>query len=108
MARKIKAVIFDMDGVLADTMPLLFLAWKKTINEIYGKTFSKKFFIEKVSARRAPEALAFILKKKVSEAEAEKVQKIKAEYFKELFQKDMKEIVGVKKYLQFIITPCKL
>ena len=39
----LKALIFDMDGVLANTGPIHFESWVKLANEI-GKNFTKEFF----------------------------------------------------------------
>ncbi|MBU0670674.1 HAD family phosphatase, partial [Patescibacteria group bacterium] len=61
---KIKAVIFDMDGVIVDTMPLLYKAWSELMQDEFGIKFSRKFFYEEISGRRAPEAIEYILKEK--------------------------------------------
>lgn len=42
-----KGAIFDMDGVLVDTVPLHFKAWKKMFNE-YGKEFNLEDYKSKV------------------------------------------------------------
>lgn len=42
-----KGAIFDMDGVLVDTVPLHFKAWKKMFNA-YGKEFNLKDYNSKV------------------------------------------------------------
>ena len=42
-----KAAIFDLDGVIVDTVPLHFKAWKKMFNE-YGKEFDFEDYKEKV------------------------------------------------------------
>lgn len=38
---KIKAVIFDLDGTIADTLPLCIAAFKKSIEPLLGKTISE-------------------------------------------------------------------
>lgn len=40
-----RAYLFDMDGTIADTMPLHFVAWTKAVEEA-GGTFPKKLFYE--------------------------------------------------------------
>ena len=42
--KKIKALLFDLDGTLVDTMPLHFNAWKISIKKLYGITIKKKDF----------------------------------------------------------------
>ncbi|MFH1868090.1 MAG: beta-phosphoglucomutase family hydrolase [Candidatus Omnitrophota bacterium] len=44
---KFKAAIFDLDGVIVDTVPLHFKAWERMFTE-YGKSFSFKDYKEKV------------------------------------------------------------
>ncbi len=45
--RKFKGAIFDLDGVVVDTVPIHFKAWKKMFAE-YGKKFTFKDYKEKV------------------------------------------------------------
>jgi beta-phosphoglucomutase len=45
--RKFKGAIFDLDGVVVDTVPIHFKAWKKMFTE-YGKKFTFKDYKEKV------------------------------------------------------------
>ncbi len=40
-----KAIIFDLDGTLADTMPQHYLAWKNTL-DAYGVDFSEQMFYD--------------------------------------------------------------
>jgi beta-phosphoglucomutase len=42
-----KAVIFDLDGIVVDTVPLHFKAWQKMFNE-YGKDFTFEDYKNKV------------------------------------------------------------
>lgn len=46
-ARGFKAAIFDMDGVVVDTVPMHFEAWKKMFAE-YGKAFTMEDYKAKV------------------------------------------------------------
>ena len=52
----IKAVIFDMDGLLADTEPLHFQAWEETL-EKYGIKLTKNVFIKCVGVGNHKTAL---------------------------------------------------
>ena len=47
MENKFKAAIFDLDGVVVDTVPLHFKAWKHMFEE-YGKKFTFQDYKEKV------------------------------------------------------------
>ena len=46
----LKGVIFDLDGVLVDTIPLHFAAWQRMFHE-YGYIFDEKIYREKVDGR---------------------------------------------------------
>lgn len=41
----VKALIFDCDGTLADTLPFHYMAWQETLQP-RGKSFSREFFFE--------------------------------------------------------------
>ncbi len=45
-----KGAIFDLDGVIVDTVPLLFEAWQNMFNH-YGYEFEKKDYEEKVDGK---------------------------------------------------------
>ncbi len=45
-----KGVIFDLDGVLVDTVPLHYAAWHRMFTE-YGYAFDEKIYREKVDGR---------------------------------------------------------
>jgi beta-phosphoglucomutase len=47
MGNEFKAAIFDLDGVIVDTVPLHFKAWKQMFEE-YGKKFTFSDYKEKV------------------------------------------------------------
>lgn len=99
---KIKAVIFDMDGVIVDSMPLLYKAWSELMKEEHGVKFSRKFFYEEISGRRAPEAIEYILKKKPDKKFLKDFNKIKAKYYKKHLRKNLKETKGIIKFLQYL------
>ncbi|MDO8626740.1 MAG: hypothetical protein Q7K39_04820 [Candidatus Magasanikbacteria bacterium] len=66
------AFIFDMDGVVVDSIPYHKAGWKKFIEE-NGKKFTDKFFDAKINAKRAPEIMRAIFGKKMT---LEKIWKI--------------------------------
>lgn len=87
----LKGVIFDMDGVVVNTVPLHFKAWKKMFSE-YHKKFTFKDYKQKVDGiPRSSGARAILsdLPKKELEMAASKKQK----YFMEFLKKQ-----GVKIY----------
>lgn len=47
---RFKGVIFDLDGVLVDTVPLHYAAWKRLFDE-YGYAFDETIYRQKVDGR---------------------------------------------------------
>lgn len=86
-------VIFDMDGVLADTGPIHFESWVKLAHEI-GKNFSKDFF-----ARTFGQTSPDILKKLVgSDFDPERIKqwaKLKEKYYRKMVKDKLKPLPGV-------------
>lgn len=74
-----KGAIFDMDGVLVDTVPLHFKAWKKMFNG-YGKEFNLEDYNSKVDGIPRLDGARAILTD-LSTDEIEKACDKKQEYF---------------------------
>ena len=81
-----KGAIFDLDGVLVDTVPLHFKAWKKMFSE-YGKNFNFDDYKEKVDGIPRLAGARAILKD-LSENELLEAATKKQGYFKELLNTD--------------------
>jgi beta-phosphoglucomutase len=86
----IKAAIFDLDGVIVNTVPFHFRAWKKMFQE-YGHKFSMEDYLAKVDGRPRLEGAAAILTE-LSPEEIEKAGAKKQEYYLELLDKEPMEI----------------
>ncbi|WP_206076305.1 HAD family hydrolase [Marinitoga lauensis] len=81
----LKAVIFDMDGVITDTVPLHYKAWKKMF-EKHGYYFDFNIYKEKVDGKpriQGISAVAVNANRKMLEKMAEEKQN----YFLELVEK---------------------
>ena len=87
----LKGVIFDMDGVVVNTVPLHFKAWKKMFSG-YGKKFTFKDYELKVDGIPRINGARAILPE-LSEEELEKAASKKQKYLLEFLKKD-----GVKAY----------
>jgi len=87
----LKGVIFDMDGVVVNTVPLHFQAWKKMFAE-YGRRFTFKDYELKVDGIPRLSGARAILTD-LSEKELQKAAAKKQKYLLEFLQK-----VGVKVY----------
>jgi beta-phosphoglucomutase len=79
-----KGAIFDLDGVIVDTVPLHFKAWRKMFNE-YGKDFTFEDYKEKVDGIPRTAGARAILTD-VSDSELEEAAAKKQGYFLELLK----------------------
>lgn len=87
----LKGVILDLDGVIVDTVPLHFKAWKKMFGE-YGRNFTFKDYKEKVDGiPRLAGARAILTD--LSDKELDKAAARKQRYFSEFLKAD-----GIKVY----------
>jgi len=87
---KIRAAIFDLDGVIVNTVPLHFKAWKKMF-EGYGHKFTMKDYLGKVDGRPRLEGAAAILTE-LGPEEIKKAGDIKQGYYLELLDSEPIEI----------------
>ena len=87
---KLKGAIFDLDGVLVNTVPLHFKAWQRMFEE-YGHAFSLTEYLKKVDGRPRDDGTRAILTD-LDEGEIERAGLKKQEYFQELLEKDPIEI----------------
>jgi beta-phosphoglucomutase len=86
-------VIFDMDGVLADTGPIHFESWVKMANEI-GYEFTKKFFDETFGQQSIP-ITRKLVGNSVDQELVEKWANLKEEYYREMVRDKIKALPGV-------------
>lgn len=77
-----KGVIFDLDGVLVDTVPLHFDAWKRMFNE-YGYEFNQEIYQEKVDGRPRLDGVRGVMET-LDEAELTEAGKRKQGYYLEM------------------------
>lgn len=83
---KFKAAIFDLDGVIVDTVPLHFRAWKRMFEE-YGKKFTFKDYKEKVDGIPRTDGCRAILTDFSAEKLLEATER-KQKYFLEYLQRE--------------------
>jgi len=97
-----KAYIFDFDGVVMDTESLHFKAWNKGFS-LLGSTLTEEEYLPLKSTGRKHIVNTFSHKigREISEQEAEKICKVKDEYFKELCKNVNKSLLinGVEEFL---------
>ncbi|GAB3270906.1 HAD family phosphatase [Larkinella harenae] len=95
-----KAAIFDMDGVIADTNPHHRIAWRKYF-ERYGKTLTDDDFIRYISGKHNNEILSHLFADQaLSVAESKQLAAEKEALFRELYRPDIKPVNGLPEFLQ--------
>jgi beta-phosphoglucomutase len=97
----LKAAIFDLDGVIVDTVALHFKAWQKMFNE-YGKEFTFEDYKKKVDGIPRIDGAKAILKG-LSLEELKQAATKKQKYFLELLEKE-----GVQVYKSTVVLIRKL
>ncbi|MBD3254678.1 MAG: beta-phosphoglucomutase family hydrolase [Candidatus Lokiarchaeota archaeon] len=88
------AVIFDMDGVLADTGPIHFESWKKMATQDAGVEFTREFF-EKTFGQQTIPITKKLLGSKVSEHRIKNLADLKEEYYREMVADELEPLPGV-------------
>jgi beta-phosphoglucomutase len=78
-----KGAIFDLDGVIVDTVPLHFASWKRLFEDKYNIPFDYKDYQERVDGKPRLDSIRLLLPQ-LSEAEVIHAGDLKQEYFLEL------------------------
>lgn len=94
----LKALLFDLDGTLADTDPLHLLAWREVFRP-YGLKVDPAFYRERISGRLNPEIVRDLLG--LEGEEAERLIAAKEARFRELAQ-DLEPTPGLLPLLERI------
>ncbi len=80
----LQGVILDVDGVLVDTVPLHFEAWKRMFTE-YGYYFDEQVYREKVDGRSRLDGVRKVMVN-VTEEELFEAGKLKQSYYLEMIE----------------------
>jgi beta-phosphoglucomutase family hydrolase len=94
---ELEAVIWDMDGVLADTAPYHLLAWQETFAK-RGIKFTKEDFMRGFGIRNDA-IIRNVLGEKTTKAEIETIAQEKEATFRRIIGKDIKPLPGVLELL---------
>ena len=90
-------VIFDMDGVLADTSQIHFESWLKVAKEV-GVTFTREFF-EGAMGQQSPSIMRKLIGSKMDQKSVEKWAALKEVYYREMVKNKLEPIPGVKRII---------
>lgn len=100
--KPIKAVIFDMDGVLADTIPVHLKSWQKIFRDYYKIRLTKKYFFKYLNARQGPDTISLVTGLNIPYSQRVKISEKKDEYSKKFLQhiKPTPGLINLLKFLQ--------
>ncbi|GAB3919848.1 HAD family hydrolase [Larkinella terrae] len=97
-----KAVLFDMDGVIVDTNPHHRLAWRSYF-ERYGKPLTDADFVQYVSGKHNNDILSHLFPdRSLSLTEARQLAAEKEALFRELYLPDIQPVAGLAGFLQLL------
>ena len=83
-----KGAIFDLDGVLVDTIPLHFASWKKLFAENYHVPFTYEIYQKHVDGKPRLDSIHALLPQ-LSKQEVMQAGELKQKYFLELVNSGM-------------------
>jgi len=96
-------VIFDMDGVLADTSSMHFKSWKMLAKKLDVK-FTKEFF-NSTFGQKSAKIIKKLLKDKFDSINTEKIKEwgeLKEMYYRDLIRDKLKPLPGVKTLIEIL------
>lgn len=91
-------VLFDMDGVLTDNLPLHLEAWK-IFARIHGLTVRPEDFREKLFGRSNPDILKFLYQRELPPAEVERLAWEKEDLYRTRFGGELQPVAGLIPFL---------
>src|SRR3989338_1547434 len=92
-SKKIKAVIFDMDGTMVDNLPYHWKAWKQLASK-FGVKITREFFFYKMNGRTNKDLLPMLLGIEKS-ALIKKYAEKKENHYRRIYWPHVKEIKGL-------------
>ena len=93
-------IIFDMDGVLADTGPIHFESWVKLSEEI-GVNFTREIF-EQTFGQTSPEIVRKLVGPEPSQDQVEKWANLKEKYYRQMVADKLELLAGVLDLLKIL------
>jgi len=93
-------IIFDMDGVLADTGPIHFESWVKLAEEI-GVNFTRETF-EQTFGQTSPEIVRKLVGPEPSQDQVEKWANLKEKYYRQMVADKLEPLPGVLDLLKIL------
>ena len=99
-----KAIIFDMDGVIVDTNPHHRIAWRQYYEQ-HGKTLSDADFVEHVSGKHNTDIVTHLFAgKALTSDEVLRLGHEKEALFRKLYRPDITPVAGLIDFLKALKT----
>jgi beta-phosphoglucomutase len=99
LLQKYHAVIFDMDGVIADTNPYHRKAWEK-FAEKYGLSITDADLKNNIYGRTNEVIFKFLFNKELPMEEVNKLSEEKETIFRSIYKDNVKPVKGLHKFLK--------
>jgi beta-phosphoglucomutase len=93
------AFVFDMDGVIVDTNPYHKIALREFAAK-YGYSLSEEELIKKIYGRTNKEWIPNLFERSLTAAEVARFGEEKEKLFRDLYEKDIKEVPGLSRFLE--------
>lgn len=101
-----RAILWDMDGVLADTSALHFATWEIVLNQ-QGISFDRQQF-DRIYGRKNRDLLPYLVGKPLDEYTVERISAQKELAFRQALEGNLEPLPGVVDWLQrFAARGCK-
>lgn len=98
----IKAIIFDVDGVLVDNIGLHFKAWSIFCGDYGLPPLTETAFREKLFGKTNHDTLEFLFKQTFSNPEVTKFSEIKENLYRQLAKNELKPLEGLVVFLDYL------
>ncbi|MFZ2190477.1 MAG: HAD family phosphatase [Candidatus Magasanikiibacteriota bacterium] len=99
MTKNKYCLIFDMDGVVCDSIPFHKQAWKEFMSR-HGIKYSEKFFDKHINGQTNDEIFARLFKHNLNNAEKQKLIEQKETIYRRLYKPHIKPLPGLIKFLK--------
>jgi len=98
----IKAIIFDVDGVLVDNIGLHYKAWSIFCGDYGLPPLTETAFREKLFGKTNHDTLEFLFQRKLTESEVITFSEIKERLYRQLAENELKPLNGLVAFLDYL------
>jgi HAD superfamily hydrolase (TIGR01509 family) len=96
--RPLRAIIFDMDGTMINSLPSHLRAWQLFAQQHGLRIDDAQSFLARINGRNGRECISAVFGREFSEAEAQPLNDRKEALYRELFAQDFQPVPGVVEF----------